>query len=1283
MYSRSPTPKSERRHQIRLNSRDDNDGINNNNNMNNNACGGTNISGEQQRAAAGQSNRTSVYHQICAINGHEMMTSSSTTNNEPQLVTNNNFPWALAAPGTAGGCSMSSANQQMMVAAEHFGDQQAVLIYKMQLLHCVEVATKRLLFHLVKTSASMPNLFRALPFLLFVLSFLCFFAFSPRSAAISFHLLPDSFNFGGGSVSASEHNGPCLFARSINMERNQFPEDNPAFDATDKQSLAEFVTILTIRGNNQQFNSVLPPSNRTVLAFVELFERIQQITISHQKLIYKWYDMCRQCRLDSVVAHLLKDNLEWTFPEAIEHETDNNMQITLASLAAAENQNFSAENSKIFLGGTIGDVQLDSSNGKQLRRARSLLMRIKLKPQLKQPILIAFELDDELEVHYFSAQRWTEEMENAFRNVHLKMFVSAVLITFILMMVGTKRDAYESRPLLGFNIALVLAICIFSIYIVLIAGTGHLNPLLFPIPYVLVPIGILCFCNINSCLDRYSGISMHPTEKLAFIFIWDGPCLMHSLVSLAILCVISALFITNSLLIQSLLAFAVGFLCLLLFSLFLIVCWLNYARRVASGLKWFQFWRTGDQAYNEKQMFDYDSRTSARLHEKLVDTRPSFARRVGALSCSQHFRMVSFAAFTVACFAAIMWSKPTAELGMAHFVPTAGDGIGSSRAFLHRYRTAFPKYENYLELDFDGPLDYEERKEQIFALLRWPLEAGLANKAVSWLAEFDKYKKNVEYRIDEDSILPLLMHAFLPAKQFHKFASDVYISQGHIQRSRMYLELSDEGRQNIEYLMHEILSRARHAGLPLVLKVPFSFNPVHDLWVIPHLNSALITVSVLSALLNVLQPATAVCLLLTNMFLWTTVRTIGQQLVHIPLNIVTLSTLLFGILFNSATVLHFAYHFFNSGLRHRESTQRVQYAFQCTFWPILLSSMIGPVSFSVQLIFEQHPPLVLHVWQMLTLCSAVIFLQTITVLPGLLVLFADYFHFVFTYANQLCDENANAALTVDPMANNVYFVPHNNSYSCPTTADQARYNSRMVYPINHHQQHNNNPYTFHSPPCLPPAYFPPSIEFQCRSVAQQAINQQHHHHRLHSNSSGSRNGHIASTHQQSHMPQGNCSPGRLSASATVTTVYNSPSPSNNPRRRQMVNEGASNSAGKRTSVVDCANSRNESMESCRLSDHHQNHHYLNRCKSHPSLPVPSSFHQLQQSNLPTAQTSTSSSSARFIADHHHHHHASHDDGKKMKEEQIYEEPDSPETLSYDENGALFTNLKKEKHSMKL
>ncbi|KAI3408513.1 hypothetical protein GPALN_010133 [Globodera pallida] len=1225
MSSQSPTPKSERRHHVRSLSQPkaSRDGINNSNNNSNN--GQDHRIGQATRAA-------SLYHQICAVDEQHRMASSA--NNGPLM----NCPWPVPA-------MESMTSHQQMTAAKYYGgcaselntaaEHQAVLIYKMQLLHCVEVATKRLLFHLVKTSASMPNLFRALPFFLFVLSFLCFFAFSPRSAAISFHLLTDSFHF-GGSASTSDSNCPCVFVRSANVGRNQFAEDNPAYDAPEKQSAAEFVIIMSIR-NNQQFDSLLPPANRTALAF--------------------WYDMCRQCRMDSVVEHLLNNNLEWTFPEAIERDEFDAQH----AMKSPQNRTTPTEKSRIFVAGTIGDVEMDSaSSGKHIRRAHSLLLRVKLKPQLKLPILTAFErrlrriVEDELEVHMFSAQRWAEEVEHAFRAVHLKMVGSVSLLMSIMAFMGTKRDAYESRPTLGLHIALVLALCILSVYIVHIAGTGHLNPLLFPVPYVLISIGSLCFSTINACLDRYSGIAMHPTEKMAFIFIWDGPCLMHSLIFLAVLCVVMALFITNSLLVQSLLAFAVGFVCLLLFTLFLTVCWLNYAQRVASGLKWFQFCRRGDRAYNEKQMFDYDSRTCARLHEKLADLRPSFARRIGALACSQHYRMVVFALFTVACFAATVWSSPTAELGMAHFVPP-GDGIGSTHAFLDRYRMAFPKYENYLEFVFEGPLDYEERKEQIFALLRWPLEAGLAIKAVSWLAEFDKFQKNVEYRIDEDSILPLLTHAFLAAKQFHKFASDVHISQGQIHRSRMYLELSEEGRRNNEYLMREILARARHAGLPLVLKAPFSFNPVHDLWVLNNLNSALIALSVLSALLNILQPATAVCLLLTNMFLWTTVRTIGQQFLQIPLNIVTLGTLLFGILFNSASVLHFAYHFFNAGLRQRESIQRVQYAFQCTFWPILLAAITGPVCFSVQLLLEQYPPVVFHVWKMLTLCSAVTLLQTITVLPGLLILFADYFHFVFTYANQLCDDNANAALTVDPMADNVYFVP--NSYSCATTADRARFGGQMIYPIDHH------PYSFHSPTCLPPAYFPPPIEFQCRSVAQQAV-QQHNHHRLHSNS-GSRSG--------QHQQQGSYSPGRLSVSATTTTAYNSPSP-NHQRRRRQINE--SESGGKRASVV--GNSRNESMESCRLSDHHQNHR-LHRCTSHHSSPqVPSALHQhLHQRNLLPLTTSP----PRFVAQQP----PPRDGTKKTKEEQIYEEPDSPPEMAKpksvfptcEEGPIMFANSKAE------
>uniref|UniRef100_A0A183CRB4 ACOX domain-containing protein n=1 Tax=Globodera pallida TaxID=36090 RepID=A0A183CRB4_GLOPA len=98
-----------------------------------------------------------LYHQICAVDEQHRMASSA--NSGPLM----NCPWPVPA-------MESMTSHQQIMAAKYYGgcaselntaaEHQAVLIYKMQLLHCVEVATKRLLFHLVKTSASMPNLFR-------------------------------------------------------------------------------------------------------------------------------------------------------------------------------------------------------------------------------------------------------------------------------------------------------------------------------------------------------------------------------------------------------------------------------------------------------------------------------------------------------------------------------------------------------------------------------------------------------------------------------------------------------------------------------------------------------------------------------------------------------------------------------------------------------------------------------------------------------------------------------------------------------------------------------------------------------------------------------------------------------------------------------------------------------------------------------------------------------------------------------------------------------------------
>jgi hypothetical protein len=216
--------------------------------------------------------------------------------------------------------------------------------------------------------------------------------------------------------------------------------------------------------------------------------------------------------------------------------------------------------------------------------------------------------------------------------------------------------------------------------------------------------------------------------------------------------VISAFLVQSVHLLHFLLALSAGLVTLLLFTLtFLLVCWLANSRRMAAGLKWYQICRSGDHSFNgestaigqrhrnyrlyylEKQLFDYDANTCVRLHEKLADLRPCFARRLGQLVCGPNFRMLAFALFCVGCIGAGLgaFASSRAELDVAQFVSPRSE----ARGFLDRLRSAFPRYEDYLGTDdffkyfylffsvlnFEGPIDYWERKEQIFLLLNWPV----------------------------------------------------------------------------------------------------------------------------------------------------------------------------------------------------------------------------------------------------------------------------------------------------------------------------------------------------------------------------------------------------------------------------------------------------------------------------------------------------------------------------------------------------------------------------------
>uniref|UniRef100_A0A1I8B5G5 Uncharacterized protein n=1 Tax=Meloidogyne hapla TaxID=6305 RepID=A0A1I8B5G5_MELHA len=246
--------------------------------------------------------------------------------------------------------------------------------------------------------------------------------------------------------------------------------------------------------------------------------------------------------------------------------------------------------------------------------------------------------------------------------------------------------------------------------------------------------------------------------------------------------------------------------------------------------------------------------------------------------------------------------------------------------------------------------------------------------------------------------------------------------------------------------------------------------------------SSILWLCTLSAILSALQPSLAVCLFVSNLFLFASVNTCFY-LFNIPLNIVTLGILAnFGLPLNSACILHFSHHFFNSGTLQQNNYLRIQYAFQCSLWPICLATIIGPLTFSFELIFGNYPPIVLNVFQVLSICSVLIFIQPFVFLPSLLPMFSDLFHDMFTIVSQLCDENANAEMTVDPMAENVYFVRRQQpTIQQPTTT----YNNLLSfngwgaalgygYPI------DQTTFPLGGAPTnlsIPPAYRPPQIDY--------------------------------------------------------------------------------------------------------------------------------------------------------------------------------------------------------------
>lgn len=328
----------------------------------------------------------------------------------------------------------------------------------------------------------------------------------------------------------------------------------------------------------------------------------------------------------------------------------------------------------------------------------------------------------------------------------------------------------------------------------------------FPVLYVIVACGALLFFGMMQAWDRYSLAALHPIEKLAFIYSWDGPVLVLSL--LVVIASSGGCYQSNILTLFSVcvalltqlqytqvcfFTLATGLTAILAFGLFyMTVCWYCSGRREAEGLKWFQCTKRGDRVFNEKCVIDYDKSTSLILHEKMTDLKPSFSRHCGKFATNSGLRTITIICFTVyTVFAIVGCQRLRIQLKEEYFV----ESNSSSSQYLHKYRHGFKKYENYVELTFDSNVDYYDKEQRalMLDLLTDPVREQYATKAISWLLEFDRFQEQSIYDINSDTLVPIVNYVFLNDHQ--RYSADIVFDKFKTQiiKSRSYLELSSKG----------------------------------------------------------------------------------------------------------------------------------------------------------------------------------------------------------------------------------------------------------------------------------------------------------------------------------------------------------------------------------------------------------------------------------------------------------------------------------------------------------
>lgn len=358
--------------------------------------------------------------------------------------------------------------------------------------------------------------------------------------------------------------------------------------------------------------------------------------------------------------------------------------------------------------------------------------------------------------------------------------------------------------------------------------------------------------------------------------------------------------------------------------------------------------------YHEKQR--YQPKDVESLHKSLLNLPSNAWCSTIEMICSGWFRYVSFLLFIVYIIFAI-WGCSVADVRF-----NEDDYLRQNdnlHEFLVDYKHYYGTYSSYMELVFDGYVDYYNPKirraiADMISYVEFDIRGS--DKSVSWLKDFNEFEQTVVNLINKDSFVGLVNFVFLRDQRYKMYTNDIQTSLNgeQILATRMYIRLNDIGLSRRVDIAKNLLSQAKNFNLPLKIKLPASFMLAHDVaieW--NSVETFLILILMLSVFSLILFAQPFLTFNLVVCIASTSIGSVGYAaLWNVPANAFSVGTVLAGTMYTTLICSMFCYLYNNAN--DCGPMQRLFYSFSSVFRGILLSCTITMVSFSPMLTIESE-----------------------------------------------------------------------------------------------------------------------------------------------------------------------------------------------------------------------------------------------------------------------------------------------------------------------------------------